>query len=76
MSAYSSLVAVDVTPAKPIDTTLTSRILATNLPDGQEYRAIFGLPSTATDGRLRLLIGCSSLALACLGWMLLRRCTT
>lgn len=76
VSAYSSLVAVDVTPAKPIDTTLTSRILATNLPDGQEYRAIFGLPSTATDGRLRLLIGCSSLALACLGWMLLRRCTT
>ena len=57
VSKYSSLVAVDVTPVRPIDKNLIGHAMKTNLPDGQDYQAIFGLPRTATNGRLHILWG-------------------
>ena len=66
VSKYTSLVAVDVTPARPADARLTTHAQPINLPAGQDYQAIFGLPSTATNGPLNLLIGLGSLVLAML----------
>jgi Ca-activated chloride channel family protein len=67
VSKYSSLVAVDVTPVRPTDKNLIGHAMKTNLPDGQDYQAIFGLPRTATNGQLHILWG---LALLTLTWLL------
>src|SRR5262249_55326051 len=63
VSAYTSLVAVDVTPTRPDGTPVATGIVPTNLPAGAEYEKIFGgLPRTATPGPLYVALG-----LACLG---------
>lgn len=64
VSRYTSLVAVDVTPVRPADKGLTQAALKTNLPEGQDYTAIFGLPRTATPARLHLIVGLLLLMLA------------
>jgi Ca-activated chloride channel homolog len=64
VSAYTSLVAVDVTPARPSDAGLRKHALATNLPHGWEYEAVFGLGQGATLGPLHLLIGVAALLIA------------
>ena len=66
VSKYTSLVAVDVEPIRPTDKSLLSHAMKTNLPEGQDYQAIFSLPKTATSGRLQLLLGLAALALAAL----------
>jgi Ca-activated chloride channel family protein len=49
VTKYTSLVAVDVTPARPSDAPLESQAVAANLPHGWSYAAVFGeLPQTAT----------------------------
>jgi Ca-activated chloride channel family protein len=68
VSKYSSLVAVDVTPVRPADKLLQAHAMKTNLPDGQDYQAIFGLPQTATSGQLRILLGLAALLAAWLTW--------
>jgi Ca-activated chloride channel family protein len=68
VSKYTSLVAVDVTPARPADKLLQTHALKTNLPDGQDHRAIFGLPQTATSGQLQILLGLGMLLAAWLMW--------
>jgi Ca-activated chloride channel family protein len=68
VSKYSSLVAVDVTPARPADKLLQPHAMKTNLPDGQDYQAIFGLPQTATSGQLQILFGLAALLAAWLMW--------
>ena len=73
VSQYTSLVAVDVTPVRPQQHSLQSHVIKTNLPDGQQYEAIFGLSQTATNGRLHLLIGIGSLAFTWFLWTLERR---
>jgi Ca-activated chloride channel family protein len=73
VSAYTSLVAVDVTPARPDGTPLATGIVPTNLPAGAEYEKIFGsLPRTATPGPLYLVLGmaCLGLALGVRWWAL------
>src|SRR5262249_58467365 len=63
VSAYTSLVAVDVTPTRPDGTPVDTGIVPTNLPAGAEDEKIFGgLPRTATPGPLYVALG-----LACLG---------
>ena len=57
VSRYTSLVAVDVTPARKDDEQLASHALKTNLPSGWSYEHVFGLPQTATAAQLHLLIG-------------------
>lgn len=69
VSQYSSLVAVDVTPVRPIDKNLIGHTMKTNLPEGQDYQAIFGLPKTGTSGQVRLLFGLLLLAAAGLLWL-------
>jgi Ca-activated chloride channel family protein len=65
VSAYTSLVAVDVTPTAPAGTTPTKSALPTNLPDGLAFDSIFGgVPQTATPAPLLTLAGAMSLLLA------------
>lgn len=73
VSKYTSLVAVDVTPARPLDQALQSHAMKTNLPNGQDYQAIFGLPQTATSGQLQILLGLATLLAAWLMWAMRSR---
>ncbi|MDO8355297.1 MAG: marine proteobacterial sortase target protein [Nitrospirota bacterium] len=68
VSQYSSLVAVDVTPVRPIDKSLIGHAMKTNLPDGQDSQAMLGLPKTGTSGQIQLLFGLLLLAIAGLLW--------
>ena len=72
VSKYTSLVAVDVTPARPTDKMLQTHAMKTNLPEGQNYQAIFSLPKTATGGQAQLLFGLLLFALAAILWRLRR----
>lgn len=64
VSPYTSLVAVDVTPRRPGDASLSTHALKTNLPDGWEYDAVFGLGQGATAGPLHLVLGLCGVLLA------------
>jgi Ca-activated chloride channel homolog len=64
VSAYTSLVAVDTTPARPGDAPLTTHALKTNLPHGWEYDAVFGLGQGASPASLHLAVGLVLLAAA------------
>jgi Ca-activated chloride channel family protein len=77
VSAYTSLVAVDVTPTAPPGTLALKTALPGNLPDGLAYDAfIGGLPQTATPAALHLLAGTLLLLSAGVGaWVLRRRRT-
>ena len=58
VSRYTSLVAVDVTPSRPIDAELDSKALPVNLPTGQVHTKIFGRHAqTATPAQLQIIIG-------------------
>jgi Ca-activated chloride channel family protein len=49
VSKYTSLVAVDKTPARPAAESLTKEQVANLMPYGQSGSAIFGFPATATN---------------------------
>lgn len=69
VSPYTSLVAVDKTPARPLDEPLRQNTLKTRLPQGWSYGKVFGMARTATPAALQLLIGALLLAAALLlGW--------
>jgi Ca-activated chloride channel homolog len=72
ISRYTSLVAVDKTPARTAEALLKSASLATNLPEGWTYEGVFGvpgeLPRGATSLRFDLLAGALLLLLAALLW--------
>ena len=57
VSRYTSLVAVDVTPVRSQAEHLRTHALKTNLPQGQDYVAIFGLAQGATPGPIHFTIG-------------------
>ena len=57
VSRYTSLVAVDITPARFNTQGLHTHALKTNLPQGQDFVAIFGLAQGATPGPLHFTIG-------------------
>ena len=63
VSRFTSLVAVDVTPVRPAAEPLRTKPLPTNLPHGQDYEHIFGLPQTATSAPLHLAMGWLALLL-------------
>ena len=48
VSKYTSLVAVDKTPVRPVDADLNEEQVPNLLPYGQNHQAIFGFPATAT----------------------------
>ncbi len=51
VSRRTSLVAIDVTPARPDGAPLTQRDLPVNLPDGWDYEKVFGTDHAATAAR-------------------------
>lgn len=70
VSRYTSLVAVDKTPARSAEAQLKSASLASNLPEGWVYEGVFGeLPRGATGLRFDLLAGTLLLLLAVLLWL-------
>jgi len=69
VSRFTSLVAVDVTPARSRDALLRRHPLATELPHGWSYDKVFGTTQTATMAPLQLLSG----LLLCLTALWLRR---
>jgi Ca-activated chloride channel homolog len=64
VSKYTSLVAVEVTPVRPEGEALRGHALASNLPDGWDYTAVFGLGQGATAGPVHLAVGLVALLLA------------
>lgn len=71
VSRYTSLVAVDKTPARPVDQTLKRQAVPTNLPQGWSAAKVFGqLPQTATASEWHLLFGMVMLlvGLLCRRW--------
>ncbi len=72
VSKYTSLVAVDKTPARPLGDPLSSEQLANLMPYGQSRSAIFGFPQTATAAPLLRIAGMSWLTMALLLFVALR----
>jgi Ca-activated chloride channel family protein len=74
VSAYTSLVAIDVTPAAPAGTTSRKSAMPGNLPQGLVYESfVGGVPQTATPATLELLLGATLLCIAAFGHVALRR---
>ncbi|MEA2079885.1 MAG: VWA domain-containing protein, partial [Pseudomonadota bacterium] len=64
VSQYTSLIAVDVTPARNRNELIKQHILKTNLPKGWSYSHVFSLPQTATPAAMHLMSGVLLLLLA------------
>ncbi len=65
VSRFTSLVAIDKTPARPQDSLLYKGVVPTRLPAGWSAAKVFGqLPRTATPAPLLALIGLVSLLIA------------
>ena len=69
VSRFTSLVAVDVTPARSRESLLERHRLATEMPHGWSHAKVFGVPQTATPAPLQLATGLLLLGLA---WWLRR----
>jgi len=69
VSAYTSLVAVDVTPERPAYENLASHALATELPAGWDADAVFGLATTASGADWKLLVGLLGLVTGGAAWL-------
>ena len=72
VTAYTSLVAVDVTPVRPADAPVQPAAVPTRLPAGWELDAVFGqgeLAQGATPAALHVATGILLLALASLPWL-------
>lgn len=71
VSRFTSLVAVDKTPARLKEELLRRQRLQTNLPHGWDYGKVFGMARTATPAGLQLALGLSLLLIASLAaWRL------
>ncbi len=67
VTPHTSLVAVDVTPARPGNATLKSRAVPMNLPHGWVFERQWGsLPQTATSAPLHACVALAALVLAAL----------
>ncbi len=67
VSKYTSLVAVDKTPARPVNQPLKQKQIPTNLPHGWNSNKVFGsMPQTATPAPLNFLLGMFGLLI---GWL-------
>ncbi len=65
VTRYTSFVAVDKTPARPVDESLKTAAVPTLLPEGWEYDKVFGqLPQGSTGSRFALALGLAALLLA------------
>ncbi len=57
VSRFTSLVAVDVTPVRPATEAVKTKAVPTDLPQGQHYEMVVGLPQTGTPAQLQLIVG-------------------
>lgn len=57
VSKFTSLVAIDKTPVRPLSSNLEQEQVPNLLPYGQSQQAIFGFPATATSAPIHRLIG-------------------
>jgi Ca-activated chloride channel family protein len=76
VSQYTSLVAVDVTPTRPLKIPSTNRKVADTLPKGisnQSVQSQGSLPQTATSASLKIIIGLILIGLAICMHLLTRR---
>lgn len=69
VSAYTSLVAVDVTPERYADEPLVPHSLGAKLPPGWQSDADFGFAQGATPAGLQIAIGLLLVSLGWLGWL-------
>ncbi|MCG8370244.1 MAG: marine proteobacterial sortase target protein [Proteobacteria bacterium] len=72
VSKYTSLIAVDKTPARAAGDPLSSEQVPNLLPYGQNMNAIFGFPATATDGPALRIMGAAWLLSAVLLIVMIR----
>ena len=68
VSRFTSLVAVDKSPARADGEALERHSMKTNLPAGWDHAKVFGMARTATASQLQLLLGTLMLLLAGLVW--------
>ena len=68
VSKYTSLVAVDVTPARPTGKLEPEHTQGTKSEEGQENTSMAGLPKTGTSGQVQLLFGLLLIATAAILW--------
>ena len=68
VSKYTSLVAVDVIPARPTGKPETEQPQGMKSTEGQEHTAMAELPNTGTSGQVQLLFGLLLLAAATILW--------
>jgi len=73
VSRYTSLVAVDVTPSRPEDENMNSKMAKTNMPKGWQHNKVFNLPQTATVSELCFILGALALLLSIIIWILVIR---
>jgi Ca-activated chloride channel family protein len=74
VSKYTSLVAVELKPARPASEVLHSGAVPTHLPDGWVEASVFGeLPQTATAANWHLLLASIGSIVAGLLWLSTRR---
>jgi Ca-activated chloride channel family protein len=73
VSKYTSLIAVDKTPIRPLNATLGKEQVPNLLPYGQSMNAIFGFPPTATDAGVHRFNGLLLIAAALSLMLLIRR---
>jgi len=65
VSRYTSLVAVDKMPSRPLDLLLKEKAVPVNLAKGMHAKKVFGaMPQTATPASLNLIIGLIALLMA------------
>ena len=65
VSRYTSLVAVDVTPTRPMGVGVTTHPVPTNLPAGWRHETVLSsMPRGGTGARLHMLIGVLTLLVA------------
>jgi Ca-activated chloride channel family protein len=72
VSKYTSLVAVDKTPARPAGDPLASEQVPNLMPYGQSVNAIFGFPATATGAPALRIMGAAWLLSAVLLVVMIR----
>ncbi len=72
VSKFTSLVAVDKTPVRPLSANLDKEQVPNLLPYGQSQQAIFGFPATATNAPMNRLTGIACLLAAFLLLALMR----
>ncbi len=73
VSRYTSMLAVDTTPTRPLTHDVQKALAATNLPDGWIYSKVFQLPQTATVAELCFVLGLLSSCLAVLATLLVMK---